>query len=228
MVAPIRVESGITIGGGITIGDVTVPVTGGSMNFAGTTAYNYWYNSGSGLQTSSTNVTVEFWMRPTSNPGGVFLWGTDAGDFRIDYASGTLTVTPPTGATMSYTVAANTWTYICTGNFNGAGRLTVNGVNRGSSGTSNYTWNGSAYVGAVGGSFFDGQLTNVRLSNADVRGIGGGGGFSVPTQPLTATPGTTLLLLNATTAGTVTDDTSGNNIPLSSIRPPTWSALTPY
>ena len=221
------IGNGCTIGPGWSIGGAA-PAVGGSMDFAGTTNYNYWFNSGSGLQTSSTTVTVEFWMRPTNNATGVFLWGTDGGDFSITYGSGLLTVTPPVGQTMSYPVSPNVWTYICTGNFNGAGRLTVNGINQGSSGTSNFTWNGSAYVGAVGGLFFDGQLTNVRLSNADVNGIGSGGGCSVPTQPLTATPGTTLLLLNATSAGTVTDDTSGNNIPMSSIRPPTWSALTPY
>jgi hypothetical protein len=221
----IEIGSGIDVGPGIDISGGILP--GGSMYYD-IGNYEYYYNSGSGLTTSSTDVTVEFWMYPTSSAVGVFAWNTDGGYFRIGYSGGSLTVAPPAGATMSYTVTANTWTYICTGNFNGAGRLTVNGINRGSSGTSNYNWSGSAYVGANDlGQFFDGYITNLRISNADVNGIGGGGGCSVPSAPLTAS-GSTLLLLNATSALTVTADSSGNGIVDGSARPPSWSALTPY
>jgi len=221
----ITLGPGIDVGPGIQIGGGILP--GGSMAYDINSA-QYYYNTGGAIGTSSTNVTLEFWMYPTSNAVGVFAWTTDGGFFRITYGGGSISVAPPAGAVMSYPVAANAWTYICTGNFNGAGRLTVNGVNQGSSGTSNYTWGGAVYVGATDqGQFFDGYITNLRISNADVNGIGGGGGCSVPTSPLTAT-GSTLLLLNAVSAPTVTYDSSGNGATDTSGRPPTWSALTPY
>lgn len=221
----IEVGPGIGIGPGINIDGGILP--GGSMYY-NIGNYEYYYNTGGALATSSTNVTIEFWMYPTINASGVFAWSTNGGYFMIDYSNPTLTVTPPAGATMSYTVSPNVWTYICTGNFNGAGRLTVNGVNRANSGTSNYVWAGSAYVGAnAQGQFFDGFITNLRLSNTDVNGIGSGGSCAVPTSPLTAS-GSTLLLLNATSAPTVVTDSSGNGIVNGSNRPPSWSALTPY
>ena len=206
-----------------------IPVANGSMNFHAT-SFEILNMSSAAMGTSSTDVTIEFWMRPNVfvDPLGVFSWYAEGvGQMVINYAGGSLTVTTPANGQISYAVAPNVWTYICTGNFNGVTQLTVNGVNRGSSNTANYTWSTGLNVG-YDGYPFDGLITDFRISNADVNGIGSGGGCSIPTQPLTATPGTTILLLSAATPATVNTDTSGNNAFVSPNALPTWSPLTPY
>jgi len=206
-----------------------IPVAYGSINFHAVN-YEFLNMSSAAMGTSSNDVTIEFWMRPNVfvDPLGVFSWYAEGvGQMVINYAGGSLTVTTPANGQISYAVAPNVWTYICTGNFNGVTRLTVNGVNRGSSNTANYTWSTGLSVG-YDGYPFDGLITDFRISNADVNGIGSGGGCSIPTQPLTATPGTTILLLSAATPATVNTDTSGNNAFVSPNALPTWSPLTPY
>lgn len=207
-----------------------IPVAYGSMNFHAAD-YQILGLSSAAMGTSSTNVTIEFWMRPNvyGAPLGVFIWSITGvpAQLKIEHNSGYLTVTLPTGAVFYTAVTPNVWTYICLGNFNGVAQLTVNGVNRGSSNTANYTWNTGMAVG-YDGYPFDGLITDFRISNADVNGIGSGGGCSIPTQPLTATPGTTILLLSAATPATVTADTSGNNAHVDPNALPTWSPLTPY
>lgn len=236
MSAPFSIGPGITFGSGITIGTAGVGL-GGSINFDPTFGQEYSTNSNALYLPSPSDMSVEFWLNPSSvNPNsftyGVFFYQIASNATGISILldpSGLLTVTPPVGASMSYTIPFDTWTYVCTGIFGGDGRLTVNGVNVGNSGSASTDWTSNLHVGYAPGAdiLFNGQITNVRICTSDVNGIGGGGNCSVPTSPLTAVA-TTILLLNATNAGSVLTDTSGYNGVNIGVPPPTWSSASPY
>jgi len=212
--AGIAVGPGWAIDGGWGVGG-TAPTTIGALNFVA--ASNPQLTVANGPLGRTGTVNIEFWFNPVGATDGSFLeWNTNAGYFTADIVAGTLTVTPPGSAPMSVALNTGSWNYVCFGIYNGTGRLYLNGALEGGSGAASFTWDPSLTIGvdntAVPIGWLNGYLTNYRISNQDIYSLEGGPStMPVPTAPLTATNGVTLLLLAVSSAGTAFDDTSGYN-----------------
>jgi hypothetical protein len=209
----IAIGPGWAIDGGWGVGG-TAPTTIGALHFVEASAPQLTVANGPLGRTGTVNI--EFWFNPTgpSGAGSLLQWNTNLGLLTASFNSGLLTVTPPGAAPMSATLSTGSWNYVCFGIYNGTGRLYVNGVVQGGSGASSFTWDAELEIGlnSTGPSWLDGYLTNYRISNQDIYNLEGGPGtMPVPTAPLTATSGVTLLLLAVASAGTAFDDTSGYN-----------------
>ena len=208
----INVGPGWAIDGGWGVGGIA-PSTIGALHFVSASSPQLTVANGPLGRTGTVNI--EFWFNPATATDGSFLeWNTNAGYFTADIVAGLLTVTPPGYSPMSAALNTGSWNYVCFGIYNGTGRLYVNGVLQGGSGAASFTWDNSLEIGlnSTGPTWLDGYLTNYRISNSDIYNLEAGPGtMPVPTAPLTATSGITLLLLAVASAGTAFDDTSGYN-----------------
>jgi hypothetical protein len=210
--------SGIAIGPGWAIDNGwgiggTAPTSIGALFFD--SAVNPALGITNGPLGRTGTVNIEFWVNPNGGSNGSLLeWNTNAGLFTAGYTGSNLTVSPPGGSSMTAALNAGQWNYVCFGVYNGTGRLYVNGTNQGGSGDAIYTWDNNLLIGinTSGSNYFDGYLTNYRISNQDIYSLEAGPStMPVPTAPLTATSNVTLLLLAVSGAGTAFDDTSGYN-----------------
>jgi hypothetical protein len=193
---------------------------GGSGYFDGSGDY-LTVPDNAALQMGSGDFTIEYWWYPNNITGyqnpidkgyagaGAFLLQTGNGDGRIlVIASGSIVITSSTAVTV------NAWNHMAVVRSGTTLTLYQNGVSVGSA-TNSTNFNNTTQlgIGATGapviGSFpVVGYLSNVRFVKGTA--VYSGSTYTVPTAPLTAISGTSLLL-NYTNAG-IYDATSKNDL----------------
>jgi len=242
---PVTVGAGWTIGPGWILGSGTAPSGVGAWSFNGA---NDLQILDSNPSTYTGDTTFEMWIRPTGSSTSPVWWmpvdyvspsnynklqwyltGSTLTAQNIPFAGGASAFTP-----ISATLNLNAWNYVCFAVASGVAILYVNGVRIGSSSASNYTYRlDSWYVGydtqPTPDEFFTGQLTNIRLSNADIYNLAAlPATMPVPTAQLTV-QGSTLVLYTmsnpAADPGNETDST-GNAFTVGGA-PPTWVNSVP-
>ena len=196
------------------------------------------------------DFTIEFWAYPTNIANGtgdmivmengnaymIIGQSNTDGRVRINWND-----TPTTGSpfnsvsSSSGTFVQNTWHHICAMRFgtyytlfiNGVCRATTNGVNGVQMGSSVLPW----YIGSdAGGNRFNGNISNLRISNGVAYTYGTTVGttyFTPPTSRLTDINGTTLLL-STTYDSNFLKDSSFNQLTLTNTGGVTSSALRPF
>jgi hypothetical protein len=222
-----------------TTGSPTVSTSGsGSVSFNGTNQ-GFIYTDNAGLALGTGDFTVECFVYPGSQASGnsTVIGGEANGAFQLTLTSGTGT---PTGVAInaygtspffsqSYAFSQNVWYHIaCTRNGTSV-RVYVNGVQLGSttSDTTNYSA-GTRSIGEIAGGTaqrYAGNVSNVRIVKGTA--LYTGSTLTVPTAPLTAVSGTTLLL--NTVSGAYTADSSTNSLVVSTAyNSPAWNQLSPF
>ena len=207
----------------------------GNLSFNGTTKQLNNITNSVDIQMATGDFTVEFWMYPTGGLGSYVALeiGRPAGvagvGFQIDIVSGIIQVyygplisTNLTGISVS----ANTWYHVALTRSGGNLKLFVNGTQAGStvSDTTNYNqsylWIGANSPGT--NTFYSGYLTNIRV----IKGTSiYNSNFTPSTKPLTAIPGTTLLV-SANSIGTTATDVSTSNFSLTNVGGVSYDATT--
>jgi hypothetical protein len=198
--------------------------------------------------TYTGDTTFEMWVKPTGSSTSPIWWmptnyvspsnynklqwyltGSTITAQNIPRAGGASVFTP-----ISATLNLNAWNYVCFAVASGVAIFYVNGNRVGSSTASNYAYNLSSwYVGydtqPTPDEFFSGQLTNIRLSNADIYNLAAlPSTMPVPTGQLTV-QGSTLVLYtmsNSTADISNETDSTGNASTIASA-PPTWINSVP-
>ena len=206
----------ISTGTGVQWG-VSSPGYNYSSQFNG--AANFFaFSSNSAFTLGTGDFTIECWVYPISLAGGA------TNQPLIDFRNASNGVYPTlyiSGSTVNYftsssnritagsTLSNNTWYHLAVVRISGSTKLYINGVQSGST----YTDSNSYVQGPVSiGNFNDGAggfYINALISNARiVKGTGVyTGAFTVPTSPLSAISGTSLLTCNSITPS----DSSSNN-----------------
>jgi hypothetical protein len=196
--------------------------------FAPTAAYSPTVNGGSGYfdgtgdyltftkNTTTSSFTLEAFVYPTTAAqqwvfgGDGTVNSTNNVQFRFDTSAGTIEFILNGAAVFTVTstfVPINAWSHIVFARSGSSCAIFLNGVRVGT-GTSTAALNVNR-VGAYSTTFvFNGYISNARMVNADVYGVGNTT-YTVPTAPLTAITNT-YLLLNFTNAGII--DNTGKNV----------------
>jgi hypothetical protein len=225
----------ITITGTPTQGSFTPYTVAGGSSYSTATNGGSAYFPGSSYLTapSSTNFafgtgdfTVEAWVNFSSTAGAITpicqsdAVGSSIGDkWWFGYSAGALYFACHSGGTpfasIPFTPTLNTWYNVAVTRSSGTMRLFINGVSgtvtNGNGGLSGYTLgqNGMS-VGAMSSPYYlSGYLSDVRLVKGTALYTAT---YSVPTTPLTAVSGTSLLL-NFTNAG-IFDSSTNNDLAL--------------
>jgi len=222
-----------------TTGSPTVSTSGsGSVGFNGTTQAVV-YTDNAGLALGTGDFTVECFVYPGSQASGnsTVIGGEASGAFQITLTSGTGT---PTGVAInafgtgpffsqSYAFSQNVWYHIaCTRNGTSV-RVYVNGVQLGSTTSDSTNFSaGTRAIGAIAGATaqrYAGYVSNVRIVKGTA--LYTGSTLTVPTAPLTAVSGTSLLL--STVSGAYLADGSTNSLAVSAAySSPAWNQLSPF
>lgn len=221
-----------------TTGSPTVSTSGsGSVSFNGTNQ-GFVYTDNAGLALGTGDFTVECFVYPGSQPGGTatFIGGEAAGAFMLSFeGAGTPTSLAVnaygTGPffSQSYAFSQNVWYHIaCTRNGTSV-RVYVNGTQLGSTTTNSTNFSaGTRSIGEISGGTaqrYAGNVSNVRIVKGTA--LYTGSTLTVPTAPLTAVSGTSLLL--NTVSGAYTADSSTNSLVVSTLYgTPTWTATSPF
>jgi hypothetical protein len=184
------------------------------------------------------NITIETWIKPTGNSNSsVWNFQTDEdqyepsnfryGSFQLLLNGSALTVqnllfdtkvsqSQPSGTgftPITATVNLNAWNHVCVGVINGVVLLYVNGSLAGTATAHTYTWDANLTLGATVYTFdnpvyYDGLITEFRISNTDVYNIGSAPAtMSVPKAQLVNVHDVTMMSL--TMIGTTISSTSG-------------------
>ncbi len=212
--------------------------TGGSMSFSGASTANLSIANDIDLRMGTGDFTIEWWQNAQSG-GNSFPRIFSIGSF----ATQSIAVSQEGSDTSrSFYAWVSSGQLIQTANYTGSWihfalcrsgtslRVFRNGTQIGTTLTNSTNFNDTTNVLRIGnessassGAAFRGLITNFRWVKGTALYTAN---FTVPTQPLTAVPNTRLLLL-ATSAGTVSTDSSSapktvtnNNV--------TWSASTPF
>jgi len=221
-----------------TTGSPTVSTSGsGSVSFNGTTQALV-YTDNAGLTLGTGDFTVECFVYPGSqaSSNSTVIGGEGAGAFQLTLTSGTGT---PTGVAInafgtspffsqSYAFSQNVWYHIaCTRNGTSV-RVYVNGVQLGSTTSDSTNFSaGTRAIGAIAGATsqrYAGNVSNVRIVKGTA--LYTGSTLTVPTAPLTAVSGTSLLL--NTVSGAYLADGSTNSLTVSTAYgSPAWNQLSP-
>lgn len=235
-------DSGATISAHVPGNGTTDSTIGSILDKRNTTYSTYFldntdsvsYNGESSFAFGTGDFTVEMWFWPTVASYTRYLYdglpnGTSSGAYlSIAYTGSNMSIyagTVATGGgtlTVNYALRPNQWYHIAVVRYSGTTRLYVNGVERGSgiADTTDYL-NGASrpIIGKYGfttGYNIGGYLNNVRVVKGTAVYTGN---FTVPTSPLTAISGTSLLAFGI--------NWSGNPKPsLSST--PRISGITPF
>jgi hypothetical protein len=237
----LSIGAGWSIGGGFAVGAIDAVV--GAWSFNGANDLQIL-----DFTPYTGNTTFEMWIRPTGSSTSPVWWmpvdyvspsnynklqwrldGSTLTAQNIPFAGGASTFTP-----ISATLNLDAWNYVCFAVVSGVAILYVNGVRVGSSSASNYTYQLNAwYVGydtqPNPDEFFTGQLTNIRLSNADIYNLAAlPSTMPVPTGQLTV-QGTTLVLytMSNPTADISNETDSTGNASTNASSPPTWIGSNP-
>jgi len=210
----------------------------GSISFNGTNQ-GIIYTDNAGLSLGTSDFTVECFVYPGSQASGnsTVIGGEANGAFQITLTSATGT---PTGVAInaygtspffsqSYAFSQNVWYHIACTRSGTSVRVYVNGVQLGSttSDSTNYSA-GTRSIGEIAGGTaqrYAGNVSNVRIVKGTA--LYTGATLTVPTAPLSAVSGTSLLL-NAV-SGSFTADASSNSLaPSTSYGTPAWSSVSPF
>ena len=223
--------------------------TGGALTLNGTTQYLSLVSTP--FLFSSGDFTIESWVYPTSYRTGagatsivIDNWVSFSpylvGQWQFGVGSSGQVYFVYTPTTTTYTTIGtgtaplNTWTHIAAVRSSGTITIYVNGVASGSLSV-------ATNIGVVGsvGSSVGAQTTNATLGTrgywfagyiTNARTVIGTAvytsNFTVPTSPLTAISGTSLLLSVASSAGYITDS-STNNYTVTNVNAVTYNFSTP-
>jgi hypothetical protein len=195
-------------------------------------------DSNAGLQLGSGDFTVECWayfttvgtggssenvimdVRPTTTSGAYFNIGLS--DQTVYWDNGTLYITTPT-------VSLNTWLHIAYVRNSGNLSIYINGsrVTTPTSDSTNYTCGSTNRIAnlsyfSAGNRKFNGNISNLRIVKGTA--VYTGTSFTVPTAPLTAISGTSLLTLQSNRW----IDNSSNAIPISVNGLPQVQRFSPF
>jgi hypothetical protein len=149
----------------------------------------------------------------------------------------------------------NAWNHVCVSVVSGRVKLYINGALKGSGYTDEWTTTdpstgnsifnyseddyvympsffiGKPVVTENTGAYYDGLITNFRVSNSDIYSLASTPStFTVPSTVLTATSGVSLILMTMSSSATALDETSGNagGTTVIEYNPPTWVSTTPF
>ena len=206
--------AGDTLTGGESGATATISGGGtGSVFFDGSNDYLRIPSVNASFAFGTGPITFECWFRPTTTGGG-HISGSTSDNFNIFYGTGNIGLWGGSGTFMNFgaNIQINTWYHVAivrTGTGFNQTSFYLNG-NRIGFGTwqTNY---GSIELllgrpNLGGGNELDGYLSNVRL----LKGVAlySGSGFQVPTTPLSAISGTSLLTCQG---ASITDASSYNH-----------------
>jgi hypothetical protein len=183
----------------------TTAAVGGSGYFDG--SGDYIRKSGSGVLTSSGDVTIECWAYPLSSSViGLFDGGPNQGSILRNYPSNA--IGKAGGSSISFTMTQNAWNHLAlTVTSAGTATLYINGTSVGTSSFGSYGGGSNFDIGTINGGgdgAFNGYISNFRVTKSIVYNEN----FTPPTAPLTNIANTSLLC-NFTNAG-IFDSTAKN------------------
>jgi len=151
-------------------------------------------DSTSNINLSSTDFTVDVWIRPDNVTGYKGIWQSGTSTTEQSYLLGNQvywTVNPSTIITTSVTVNANEWTMLSYERQGNTHRIYKNGTLEDTATTANKQDNGLFSIGKNGFGDFDGYIDEFRVS--DIARYGGSS-FTEPTSEFSVDSDTIALL----------------------------------
>ena len=151
-------------------------------------------DSTSNINLSSTDFTIDVWIRPNSVTGYKGIWQSGTSTTEQSYLLGNQvywTVNPSTIITTSVTVNANEWTMLSYERQGNTHRIYKNGTLEDTATTANKQDNGLFSIGKNGFGDFDGYIDEFRVS--DIARYGGSS-FTEPTSAFSVDSDTIALL----------------------------------
>jgi len=148
----------------------------------------------SNINLSSTDFTVDLWIRPDNVTGYKGIWQSGTSTTEQSYLLGNQvywTVNPSTIITTSVTVSAGVWTMLSYERQGNTHRIYKNGTLEDTVSTGNKQDNGLFSIGKNGFGDFDGYIDEVRVS--DIARYGGSS-FTEPTSAFSVDSDTIALL----------------------------------
>ena len=236
----LTIGSGVTVQGGITAGNVPIPVPQYSYRFQGTGNGTSYLAMSPGITIGTSDFTIEGWFRSTNVNQQLGLWGDGATGALQIYMDNGGSGSAANGFQVNYqgagqisyataTLVSNTWYYFALVRSSNSESLYLNGT-RATPGaytdTNNYSGGTTAFGNNYKGSW-QGYIYNWRVSNT-ARYSPASATITVPTAPLTTDAntlvffdGTFLTGLDASGHQTITQGGSGTAVSLSSTVVPT-------
>jgi len=205
----LTIESGITVEGGITAGDVTMPIPKYSYRFQGTGNGTSYLAMSPGITLGTSNFTIEGWFYSTNVNQQCGLWGDGATGALQIYMDNGGSGGAANGFQVNYqgagqiayataTLVSNTWYYFALVRSSNSESFYLNET-RATPGQYNDTGNYSGATTAFGNNYkgsWQGYMYNLRVSNI-ARYSPASATITVPTSPLT-TDANTLVLFDGT------------------------------
>lgn len=178
----------------------------GSVFFNGSSQY-MTVSWASNFSFGTGDYTVEFWMKPLTNAGGIApvtqTYGVNSWEFYYNwYSDRSMTwLFKDNGSTSAVgSVPLNTWTHVAGVRSGQYRSLYLNGTRAflyDAGSVENFNSSGDMWLGypnGLSGVYYNGYLSNVRI----VKNAVYTSNFTVPTSPLTAISGTTFLACQGT------------------------------
>lgn len=220
----------------ISTGGSTPAPVGGSALFDGSTT-NLTIAGSSDFAPGGDDFTIEWFQYQKSTgtaPRPFSIGGFPDASIAVSLEEGTMYLwaggqAVTTGVLNTY---VNVWTHFAVCRLNNTVNVYQNGVSIASGDMSSFNITdasttlsiGSEYqTSAAGPTFFDGDITNFRWTDAAVYS---GANITVPTSPLTVGPNTKLLLLETNSAGLLTDATGNHTV--TNTGPVVWDNVSPF
>ena len=240
----VSVGPGWSIGPGVALGGVPIPVPTGSAQFSGSNYLTVPDNAFFGQ--TSVSWTVECFVYPTDTTQGYIYMQNTSGFLGLVYDGGTSVFAIDQQGVGFTAVSAssypiNNWYHVAM-TYNAG----INQVDLWVAGTNQGTWTASGLTASAdvtnigcyvtGTQAYKGRVSNLRV----VKGVQVyTGSYNVPTAPLTLTQGAdvgisaitagqTELLLNTINGANFLQDSSTNNFAVTNIGGVTSSALNPF
>jgi hypothetical protein len=218
-------------------------VSNGSIFFDGSGDYIYTTNTSSNYSYGTGNFTIEFWVRPTAGPAGTYNptfftnhgdgdWAATGGGIRIHHQNVIFGSGSPTVITYSSAIQNNVWTHLAITREGSTLRAFHNGQIVGSTtygsslgdSTDRPALATSDSITSGGREFLTGYISNLRIVKGTALYTSN---FTPPTSALTAVSGT-VLLLNTSSSGTFSNDSSSYNAGITVAGGASWSSLNPF
>jgi hypothetical protein len=155
---------------------------------------NDYVESDSNVDLSSTDFTIDVWIRPNSVTGYKGIWQSGTSTTEQSYLLGNRvywTVNPSTIITTAVTVNANEWTMLSYERQGNTHRIYKNGSLEDTATTANKQDNGPFSVGENGFGDFNGYVDELRVSTVARYG---GSSFTEPTSAFSPDGSTSVLL----------------------------------